>query len=423
MKLPTRIAGTFLVRASAAAGSLALAALMVRAYSLGRFGEFSFLYTSVRLVGTFCLFSLDTLLLRMMLRAQERGNRVRSGPVEATAGLAQALALAGFGAIVATSFLFRSIPALADLSVSLLLLSPVALLQPVASMQASLLRAARREAWSQAVLFTIPALLPVAILAIAWSMDALPQHLPELAVLAAHLCAVSIGWALTGLAPLSNLAAGMRRFLGGRLAALRYSAALHAANIMNFATDWYGALLVTLFASFEATGVLRIFQQFAAAFGLLAVSLEVPFSAEIARHHIARRWDDVLRLLVRSQWLLGLLGLALIGAIALFSDLIFGFFALPADRYRGTLLLLLVFYEIVLMTGAAASALALMNCTRRLVRASGIALALAIILQSVLVPGLGLTGAVLGMGLAVSAKAIVNYASVRAEIRTRKSAK
>ena len=421
MKLPARIAGTFIVRALAAAGSLALAALLVRAYSLGKFGEFSFAYTSVRLVGAMCLFSLDSLLLRVLLRGQERGGRLAGSAVAATAGLARIVAIAGFVLVAVLAVTMQQWRGADGFWTSLALLSPIVVLQGSAALQASILRAQRRDAWSQAITFTLPAVLPLAVVGTGWAGGSLPPFLPEIAVLAAHIVAVAIGWRLTGLGPLTHAMNGARRFAQRRLKVLRYSGAIHGANVMNYAADWYSALLITLFASFEVTGVLRILQQFGAAFGLLAVSLEVPFSSEIARAHIARKWSEVKRLLRLSQAGLAAIGAVLAAAIVAGSDLIFALFDLPPEPYRLPLFVLVGCYVLVLATGAAASALNIMDCTARLVRSSAIALVLAFVLQTALVPFFGLTGAVLGIGLTVLAKAGVNYLSVRAELRSRQA--
>ena len=422
MRLPVRIAGTFAVRACAALASLAFAAVLVRAYSLEKFGEFSFAYTSVRLVGVLCLFSLDTLMLRLLLRAQERpAPAAQERIVTACAGTARVLALAGFAltALVAATILAAG--GRPGFWMSVLLLAPVVVLQVAAALQVALLRAERRDASSQSVAYGIAAVAPLSIVAGAWAIGSMPAYLPEISVLIGNALAVLAGYVLTGLGPLRHLASGLALFARRRVRVLRLSSAVHAANLINFASDWYGALLITVFQSFEAAGVLRIFQQLGSAFGLVSVSLEVPFSTEIARAHIQRRVDALRRLLRQSQWLLGLGGAVLAGAIVLGADLIFALFGLPADPYRPALYLLVGCYGAALLAGAAASALHIMNCTRRLVRASAVSFVLAAALQSVLVPFFGLTGAVAGIGLAVAGKALVNYLSVRAELSRRAS--
>ena len=422
MRLPVRIAGTFVVRASAAAASLALAAILVRAYSLEKFGEFSFAYTSVRLVGVFCLFSLDTLMLRLLLRSEQRED---AGAVQrliaACSGTARVLSLGGFlfVTLVAGAVLWAG--GRETFWTSILLLSPVVALQAAAALQAALLRAKRRDAWSQGVSYTIAAVVPLALVLGGWAVNATPQYLPEIAVIAGQGAAVACGFALTGLGPWRHLREGIALFARRRLRILRYSSAVHAANLMNHASDWFGALLITIFQSFEAAGVLRIFQQLGSAFGLVGVSLEIPFSTEIARAHIRRRVADLKRLMSQSQVALGIIGALMGGAILIAADLIFALFDLPAAPYRGALLVLIGCYGIVMLTGAAASALHIMDCTRRLVRASTLSFAIAVALQSLLVPFYGVTGAVLGIGLAVAAKAVVNLLSVRAELRARTS--
>ena len=418
MSVAKRVTGTFLVRGSAALASLLLAALLVRVFSLEKFGQYSFALMSVRLAAALCLFSLDSLLLRMLMRNSQRQGTLQKTIARDCMGNAQAIGLAGsaVAAAIATGGV------LVDGSAfwrSLLIFSPVVTLHGVVSLQAGVLRAERRDVAAQWVLVGIVALMPLALISLAALSGWAPEFLPEIAILVSYVVAAFAGIGLSGYFPVVHAAKGARNLLMGRIATLRYSSAIHGANVMNYITDWYVQFLVSGTQSFEAVGILRIFQQFTAALALAAQSIEIPFSTEIAQAHIARSHDRLRKLLLTSQLILGSAAVVALLAIFLLSPFILSFFDIDGARNSWLLFLLVAFYAVVLCTGASASALNLMECTGKLVRASFIAMVLAMAVSSIAIPTLGLLGAVIGLGSAVALRALINLYYVRTELRTK----
>lgn len=420
MQLPWRIASTLAVRTGSAIASLLLAAVLIRVYSLGRFGEFSFAFATVKTIAAFSLFSLDSLLLRMLVRQETISNpRMRVRVIAECAGAARALGLAGTMIIAVVAAAFWRGESFGFWA-SILLLAPIIFLHGSTATQAALLRSTQRDAESQLVAFGVPAIAPVILITLGWMAGYTPILLPEISALVAHAAASLVGFLLTGVSPFAFLGGGLRQFSKKRLKIVQYSSSIHLANAMNYLSDWYGPMLISVFHSFESVGILRIFQQFGSAFGLASISLEIPFSTEIGRAHIQNQLEKLSKLLLVSQIAIGAFGIGIGAIISVSAETIFQFFEISFSDYRFYLFLILFFYVVALFAGASASALNIMDCAGRLVRASGIAMLLAIIVQSALIPFFGLIGAVLGIGLAISTRAFINYIFVRAEIRERR---
>lgn len=417
-KLTQRIAGTFLVRGLVAVAALATAAMIIRGYSLHVFGEYSFSIATVRLISAFSTFSLDSLLLRVLLRSDQRSNSVVVERVERECvgfGMLIAIAAMTLTASLAAGMMMAN-PG-ASFWLSLLILSPIVPLQTAAALQAARLRADRRDTAAQMLTVGIAGLLPLPFLALPLLSSFSLRYLPEASALLAYVVAAAIGKRWIGNAFRGHLRHCISGPLRGRLRVVRYSWAIHSANMMNYLTEWYGGMLLSLTQSFAVVGVLRIFQQFGQIFALVSISIEAPLATEIAKAQVRRDFRRVSMLLHASQLALGLLGLAIFGCIALTSDLIFAFFEMDPKAHAAAFLVFILLQTAKMFTGAAASALNMMNGAHRLIRASAIALVVGLLLQSALIPFFGLLGATIGIGVVVLVRGLANLHYVRKSIR------
>lgn len=417
MRLVQRITGTFALRGLSAFGSLALAALIVDLYSLERFGIFSFALLTTRVIAALLLFSLDSLLLRLLLRAT--GDSYRKGAnriTQETSGLAMVFSLAGLLVIAGVTAIAIALVPEGGFWTSLLLLAPLIVTQNITSMQASVLRSRRRDVLTQWVTVGIVSLLPLAAIASARLLGNPHAYLPELAIIAASLISAVIGAQHSGLQPLRHIGRGIASMRRGSWRILRYSSAVHSANVMNYISDWFGAMLVSSTQSFAMTGALRIIQQIGSAFQLVSASLEIPFSSEIAQAQIARQTKRLRTLLRSSQLALGAMGLVLCASILLTAQFFLPLFDANTADVRMALLIYVLLLTANFCNGAASSALSLMDATRRLIRASAIALVLTIVLQCLLVPLFGIVGAAAALGLGALVRGTTNYWFVRREL-------
>jgi len=418
-----RVSSTFLVRGTAAIASLVLTAVVIRAYSLGKFGEFSFALMTAKLVAAFALFSLDSLLLRLLLRGEPEGYRTgRSNIVLETGGITIILSCIVALILMVAALIGIFASSSAGFWVSLLIMLPIIPLQNSLLIQASLLRFERRDALSQLFAVGVPTALPVPIIGLAWLAGYTLPYLPEFTVVACYVIAFVASVAKGGAQPFRRIGPSVIGLWRGKWRILRYSSAVHSANMMNYVSDWYGTMLIAVTQSMEVTGALRVIQQFGSAFHLVSISVEIPLSTEIARAHVTRNFAKMKRYLLRSQVVLTGIGGVLTLMVIVASETILRLFEAYSDQTRLALILFVVLLGAKFLTGAAASALNLMDATRRLMRASAYALAITIALQSFLVPLFGIVGAAAALGAGVLARGATNYMFVRRELKERLNA-
>lgn len=418
MKLVKRIAGTFVVRAASAGGSLLFAAAIIQLYSLEKFGQFALALATVRLLGVAGMFSLDSLLLRLLLRLQSRG-ATHLYPRLITQCSGFALVISGVVLIVLAMVALGGVLVGDEQPfwISLLLLSPLVLGQNIANIQSAWLRLERRDLESQLVVVGIPIVLPLILVAGLFLLPNRPDNLPEIAMVAGMAAAILYGWLQTGIAPQRGLRTGLSNFTERRLRVLRYSSAVHSANVMNFFTEWYAGFITAVTQSFEVVGVLRVFQQFGKAVHLVSHSVELPFATEIANAHIRRDPDEIHRRLVQSQMILGAAGVGLVLAIFIAKDLIFAMYELDSGAISFAFYLYISLVAARLLGGASASALNIMDTTPQLLKASRISIVVGVALLSAMVPFFGLLGAAIALGLQVVTQAAINYYFVLTVLR------
>lgn len=399
MSVLIRIIGTFAVRAVSAFSGLAVAALVTNIYSLGKFGEFAFALMTVKAIGAFAIFSLDSLLLRTLLRREtRRDSKLELRLIKECSGIADAISfmVTLFTASISIiCFVFSSQP---DFWLAMFLLSPIIIAQNTAANQATLLRNSRRDAESQLVALGIPAILTAVILAFAIPLSSPPELLPEIASIVAAFSAVAYGTILTKLVPFRHLQFGFARLRQKRFRVLGYSGAVHTANVMNIISSWYGPALLSVTSTFEVVGIFRVLQQVAQAFHLISISVEVPFSTEIAKAHLARDIAGLRKLLCQSQYVIGFGGLVIAAVLAATPSWVYQLFGIDMTVHFATFFLLVALLVLRLFAGASQSALNLMDSAPSLIRASAWSLALAAVMQTALIPFFGLTGATVALG-------------------------
>lgn len=418
MMLVRRIAGTFVVRAASAGGSLLFAAAVIQLYSLEKFGQFALALATVRFLGVIGMFSLDSLLLRLLLRVQSRGaTHLYQRLVTQCSGFAMVISVVVLVGLAVVALGGVVVGDEQPFWLSLLLLSPLVLGQNIANIQSAWLRLERRDLESQLVVVGIAIVLPLILIAGLFLTTSRPAYLPEIAMVAGMAAAVLFGWRQTGIAPLRGLRAGLANFSERRLRVLRYSSAVHSANVMNFFTEWYAGFITAVTQSFEVVGVLRVFQQFGKAVHLVSHSVELPFSTEIANAHIRRDPVEIHRRLVQSQMILGAAGIGLVLAIFIAKDLIFKMYELDSDAITFAFYLYIGLVAARLLAGASASALNIMNTTPQLLKASQISIVVGVALLSGMVPFFGLLGAAIALGLQVVTQAAINYYFVLTVLR------
>lgn len=424
MRIANRIAGTFVIRGAAAGSSLVMAALVINLYSLEKFGELSFALLTVRIIAAFSLFSLDSLLLRTLLRCEGRDvGKLRLRLIRECTGLAEAVSLLAFICVLAMGALMTTLTGGEDFWLSMLVLSPIMLMQNSIASHASLLRERRRDALSQLVVAGIPSVLPILIVALAFLFGDPPRYLPEAAYLTASTIAAVTGMLVTGLVPLRNLGFGLSRLVKRRVRILSYSSAIHSANVMNHLSEWYGPALLSATNSFAVVGLFRVFQQFALAFQLVSVSVEIPFSTEIAKAHIARNLEKLWALLRRSQFIIGSGGLAIAAVLLATPEFAYELLKIDLEQNGGLFFLLIGLLVFRLFAGASQSALVLMDSAPKLVRASTISLVLSAVIQTSLIPFFGLTGATLALGAQNILLGWTAYYFVRQDLLARQAAR
>ena len=420
MLILRRISATLLVRGMSAVASLGLAALVTTVYSLAVFGAFSFALMTVKMVAAIALFSIHSVLLKLLLRGElGQDRRARPAVVRECGGMATLFSLMAMVVVIAVALGAMELGASGDFWLSLALTAPIIPLQNITNVQAVVLRAERRDATSQVLLIGLPTILPPLVVGAGALAGQTPRFLPEVAATGALLVAALAGVVLSRTAPFLHLSAGARALLGRRHRIVRHAWAPHLANMMNYLSDWYGSMLLAATQSMEMTGALRIIQQFGAMFQLMITSVENPLSTEIGRAHRNRDYPAARRFLRHSQLLLGGAGWALALMAALLSGPILSAFKADLPQVQLALIVFLAFQAGRTLTGASGSALFLMDATSLLVRAATISLVLAAVLQSALVPFLGIVGAAAGLGAGMMARAVITYLFVQRELSRR----
>lgn len=413
-----RISGTFVVRGFAAFGSLALAAAIIRIFSLDRFGEYGFSLATARLIAPLALFSLDTMLLRMLLRMRTRGiDNLRERILTETAGPSVILSLASFTVVLVSSLALYVFAGGNSFWISLALTSPIILLQNMTLMQAAILRSDKRDYESQLVSMALPTFVALALVSLGWLIDSPPIYLPELATLLGMVLGAVLGWRFTGYGSLLEQLRSARSCSFQRLRLMRYASGIHVANIMNYVTEWYGGFILAATQTFAAVGAIRVYQQFARAVMLVASSVEMPFATELAQSYMKRDVASIWRMLFLSQIILGLAGISLFAGFYFFSHIIFEIYDLDFETVSTSFFIFIGLVCSRLLNGAASSALAVMDSKTELIKASFYSLVVGLVLLTALVPYFGLNGAAIALGLQFLLQGAIYYAYLIVALR------
>lgn len=402
------------MRGVSALSSLLLAAVIIQLYGLQKFGEFSLALVTIRLVGVFGMFSLDSLLLRLLLRLQVRGGKqLKSRLIGDCNGFAMLSSLLAFVVVIAVSLTSGACLGFGGFWLSLIGLSPLIVMQNMANIQSAILRSKRHDFESQLVVVGIPIIVPLLVCSVFLTNDWRPYYLAEVAMVAGMVLAVVYGRFLTMISLFTGVTGAFSKLAGKRRRLLIYSSAVHSANVMNFFTEWYSGFLVALTQSFEVVGVLRVFQQFGKAVHLISHSVELPFSTEIANAHIERDGSLIRRRLVQSQVILGAAGIIFFLLVLLVRDFAFEIYDLDGDQVKLAFFIFMGLTVSRLFAGASASALNIMDATPLLIKASQLSILIGVALLSAMVPFLGLEGASLALGLQTLIQSSINYYFMR----------
>ncbi|MDA7788021.1 hypothetical protein N8940_02175 [Sphingomonadaceae bacterium] len=408
-----RGASTVTIKGAAAASSLLSTAVIIRLYGLELFGVFSFALLTVRLLGTFSSFGLESLLLVNLLKRAGRQHTALSLVSAACIGYAHIIS----GAITILTLVVSSMFYILGYSTffkSIIILLPIILLQTTTGLQASILRSRRCDFSAQLVLLGLPSLVPASILIVlSFIFNQQPEFLPEFSFVAGSVIGCLVGFLLTGVHPGSNGSFAFTSILKAKFQILRRSAAIHLANIANYSADFYVTIFVSWFGSFEMVGALRVFRQIGSSFQMLSNAIEIPFSTELAHANFTQNRMKVFRLLRLSQLIIGSIGFGTLAIIGLFYGELFAFLDVNQTGLVGPLFCYLLFVALSMTSGAASGALVILNCPKELARSSALSLLASALITTVSIPFLGLYGASLALGAATLTRATLNYLSVR----------
>jgi len=263
----------------------------------------------------------------------------------------------------------------------------------------------------------VPTFVALALVALGWLLEAPPRYLPEIATLFGMVLGAVLGWWFTGYGWGAAQLRSVRKFSPRRLRLLRYATGIHAANIMNYMTEWYGGFLLATTQTFAAVGAIRVYQQFARAVMLVASSVEMPLAIDLAQSYMRRDVTAIWRLLFLSQIMLGLAGIGLFIGFYLFSHIIFELYDLDFETVSTSFFIFIGLMCSRLLNGAASSALAVMDSKTELIKASFLSLIVGLVLLTALVPYFGLNGAALALGLQFMLQGAINYVFLIVAVR------
>lgn len=396
--------------------SLLLTIVIVRVTSPERLGSFAAALVTVQLITIISAAGIDSIYLRMLIRLLAKGQDRLLPPLRKQAHrLIATTSLAGLGAALALAAALALLrPDLQQTAIDMAVLSPMTLLLNLSRMSSMTLRSTGRDGLAQLVDQTLPA--PVALLLIV-SLHLLGGEiggiLPFLYVMGS-VCSYLLALVLVGGPEMRAVAPLISR---RRLRLLRVALPAQTANIANLIADWAATASLTFFAPIAAVAVYRVISQVGLVYQLISTGFEVPFSSAIALARLERRLDHVRKLVRITQVGAFLIGLPLTLGLFLLPEVFLSVFNLASPEAVAALLIGVSAFQLRLAGGAAAGALNVIDAVALLLRASLITLVLAIVLSFTLTPLLGLSGAVLGTGITLVARAALGWIYLQRVLR------
>lgn len=410
-RIPQRIITSLGIRGTSAVFAFLLSFFLIRLGSPARLGSFSVGLLTSQLVAAFCLFGMDSMLLRLLVRASSRNNELYVtiykreayglGSLMATSGTVLT-ALAGIVLTVAR-------PDLADVGASLLRIAPAVYLSCMCQLSSAMLRSWGHDARSQLVYMTLPSIVAVVGLlsanAVGFDVTDDVEYLYDLGALLSFL--VAKHWVPHPV--LRAFVDGFRLVHSRRRRFIHVSAPIQLANIANYLTDWLAIAVLSLTAPLSAVAALRVINQISALFQLLATGFEVPLSSAISMAHLKGDKPRLDRLMRRARETMLLATSPLSVGLLLLPNLYLGLFKVEGWSTSWALRLLVLAQIVRLWTGASASALNVLNGQRELIRASALGLVSSALFVIALTPWLGLLGAAIGASLALVSRSLLNF--------------
>jgi O-antigen/teichoic acid export membrane protein len=414
--LATRVITTAGVRGAAAFLSLLLTIVIVRVTSPERLGSFAAALVTVQLITIVSAAGVDSIYLRMLIRISAKGQTRLARPLRRETH--RLLATTSFGGLLAALLLAGGLallrPDLQQTALDMAVLSPMTVFLNMSRMSSMTLRSAGRDGLAQMVDQTLPAPVALVLIVLLHLLGVDVSGPLPLLYVGGAACSYLLALVLVRDPELRRLTPRLTR---GRWRVLRVAIPAQAANIANLIADWAATASLTLFAPISAVAVYRVISQVGLVYQLISTGFEVPFSSAIAMARLEGRLDHVRQLVRTTQIGAFLLGLPLSLLLALFPGLFLSIFHLRSAAAETALLIGIVSFQLRLAGGAAAGALNVIDAVALLLRASVLALVLALLLSFTLTPLLGLIGAVLAAGLTLVARAGLGWLYLRRVVR------
>jgi O-antigen/teichoic acid export membrane protein len=409
--LLSKIASVAAIRGASAIFAFLLSWMIVHFRSLDALGSFSFALVTVQLVGALALLGIDSLLLRLMIKALSAGkSRLAVKYVNEAFAAATLMAIPGIllcWAIAGAVMIFRE--SLYWAGESLIIMAPVVLCTAISKVSAGRMRGHGQVTLSQVIDGTLPSFIALAGLLISNWMGVKTFLVPVYYVLGA---AISAG---IGLFLIRNDLRGLRFIyrpgtIGRSLRFTRASLPIQYANVANYLTDWTATAALAIWLPLSAVAIYRVISQIGMVFVLVVTAFEIPVSTAVSAAHLARDLPRLRQVITSTRWLMIATAAVPIAAVFIFAGPILQlFFKLGNDTAILCLRIILIGQIVNVVTGPVGSALVMMGGARQLVRISWTVLIVMVLSTAVMTPWQGVVGVCIAAAFSLSLRNLMNY--------------